>query len=59
VPAPVIAVPGILDSGEAQPAIDMHGACALLARAMLDNVRLRPADHARVRAALLPSTATL
>lgn len=52
VPAPVVAVPGILDEGEAQLALDLDGGTALLAREMLENVRIRPADHDRVRAAL-------
>jgi len=53
VPAPVIAAPGILDDGEARLTLDEDGGYALLSRAMLEHVRVRPAQHEAVRQAII------
>src|SRR5438552_289615 len=50
VPAPVFAEPGIMDDGAAVPAIALDGTYVQLSRSMLDNIRIRPSDRARVRA---------
>lgn len=55
VPAPVFAEPGIMDDGAAVAALALDGTYALLSRTMLDNIRIRPSDRARVRAALVPA----
>lgn len=51
-PAPVMAAPGILDSGEAQVAVGDDGTLALFSLEMLEHVRVRPGDYEAVRAAM-------